>query len=94
LDGIQASAEILETLSLNCLKQAEKQLETNPKEAARVMRLLLESDPYNLEILKIACQALRSDNNYRTLQRLFAESKARLIEVGELLPETWQEFLN
>lgn len=93
LDGLSASDEVRETLSQSCQNQAQKILETEPKEAARVLRLLLESDPYNLEILKLTCRALRFDNNHRTLQRLFTESRARLLEVGEVLPETWQEFL-
>jgi tetratricopeptide (TPR) repeat protein len=93
LDGLSASDEVRETLSQSCQNQAIKILESNPKEAARVMRLLLESDPYNLEILKLTCQALRNDNNHRTLQRLYTESRAKLLEVGEVIPETWQEFL-
>ncbi len=93
LDGISASDEVRETLTQACQNEAIKILRSNPKEAARVMRLLLESDPYNLEILKLSCQALRNDSNHRTLQRLYTQSRARLLEVGELLPETWQEFL-
>jgi tetratricopeptide (TPR) repeat protein len=93
LDGLSASEEVHETVTQACQNQAQKILETNPKEAARVMRLLLESEPYNLETLKLTCQALRNDNNHRTLQRLFTESRAKLMEVGEILPETWQEFL-
>jgi tetratricopeptide (TPR) repeat protein len=93
LDGLGASDEVRETLTQSCQNEALKILESNPKEAARVMRLLLESEPYNLEILKLSCQALRLDNNHRTLQRLYTESRAKLLEVGELIPETWQEFL-
>jgi tetratricopeptide (TPR) repeat protein len=93
LDGLTASEEVRETLTQSCQNQAQRMLETEPKEAARVMRLLLESDPYNLETLKLTCQALRNDNNHRTLQRLYTDSRAKLLEVGEILPETWQEFL-
>jgi hypothetical protein len=93
LDGLSASDEVRETLTQSCQNEAIKILESNPKEAARVLRLLLESDPYNLETLKRTCQALRLDNNHRTLQRLYSESRAKLLEVGEVIPETWQEFL-
>jgi hypothetical protein len=93
LDGLSTCDEVRETLTQRCQHQAQKILETEPKEAARVMRLLLESDPYNLETLKLTCQALRLDNNHRTLQRVYNESQAKLLEVGELIPETWQQFL-
>jgi tetratricopeptide (TPR) repeat protein len=94
LEGLSASDEVREILIQACQKQVQKMLETNPKEAARVMRLLLESEPYNLEILKLTCQALRLDHNHRSLQRIYHESRAKWLEVGEWLPETWQAFLD
>jgi tetratricopeptide (TPR) repeat protein len=93
LDGLGASAEIREMLIGVCQNQSQQFLETNPKEVVRVMRILLETDPYDLVTLKLACAALRLDNNHRTLQRLYAEARAKLLEVDEVLPERWQEFL-
>jgi tetratricopeptide (TPR) repeat protein len=92
-DGLSASEEIREMLTWACQNQSQHILETNPKEVARVMRILLESDPYDLVTLKMACNALRSDNNHRTLQRVYSDTRAKLLEVGEVLPERWQEFL-
>jgi hypothetical protein len=93
MDGLSASEEIREMLTWACQNQSQNLLETNPKEVARVMRILLESDPYDLVTLKIACTALRLDNNHRTLQRLYSETRAKLLEVGEVIPERWQDFL-
>ncbi len=93
LDGLGFSEEIREMLTSTCQNQAQNILETNPKEVARVMRILLETDPYDLVTLKLACEALRLDNNHRTLQRLYSETRVKLLEVGDVLPERWQEFL-
>ncbi len=93
LEGLSTTEEVRDILTQTAHNQTQKILETNPKEVARVMRLLLESDPFDLTTLKLVCQALRLDNNHRTLQRVYQESRAKLLEVGEVLPETWQDFL-
>ncbi len=94
LDAAQSpSEEIRERLTLTSQAQMPQLLETNPKEATRVLRFLLESDPYDTTSLRFACQALQQENNHRSLKRLFETHKAKLLEVGETLPETWQEFL-
>ncbi len=94
LDGLPSSDEVRETLALKLRQQAEAALIDNPKETIRVTRLLLESDPYDLSALSLACQALRLENNYRSLQRIYAMARERLLEVDEVLPAQWQEFLN
>ncbi|MEY4531213.1 MAG: hypothetical protein RLZZ156_1934 [Deinococcota bacterium] len=94
LEGLGFNEEIREILIEACQNQSQHLLEINPKEVARVMRILVETDPYDLITLKLACQALRLDNNHRTLQRLYAASRAKLLEVGEVLPEFWHDYLN
>jgi tetratricopeptide (TPR) repeat protein len=69
-------------------------LGNNPKEAARLGRVLLEVDPYNEAYLKVSLEALRVGNNHKSLTRLYEESKEKFLEVGETLPETWQLFLD
>jgi tetratricopeptide (TPR) repeat protein len=73
---------------------ASKLLESDPTEAARTGRILLETDPYNLPALQLTCQALRSLENHRSLTRTYRESRAKLLEVGEALPVRWQDFLS
>jgi hypothetical protein len=94
LDAVQLpSEEIRERLTLTSHTQMQRLLETNPKEAIRVLRFLLESDPYNTTSLRFACQALQQENNHRSLKRLFETHRTKLLEVGEVLPEGWQDFL-
>jgi hypothetical protein len=54
---------------------------------------LIESDAYDTEYLRLALHALRASGNHKSLSRLYAESRQRLLEVGEVLPERWQVFL-
>ena len=67
--------------------------EADPKEAARLGRLLLEADPYDLETLRLTLEALRRAGNHRSLSRLYEKARARMLEVGERLPADWQDFL-
>ncbi len=68
-------------------------LEADPKEAARLGRLLLEADPYDLEALRLTLEALHRTGNHRSLNRLYEEARARMLEVGEHLPARWATFL-
>ena len=63
-------------------------------EAVRVMRLLVELEPYDLEFLRTKARALRATNNHRALGRAYEKARVRLREVGEHLPESWQVFLD
>jgi hypothetical protein len=53
---------------------AAKQLETNSKEPARVVRFLTAYNPFNLEYLGLALRALRASNNHKSLSRRYAEA--------------------
>ncbi|MFC4453932.1 hypothetical protein [Deinococcus sonorensis] len=66
---------------------------TDPQEAARLGRLLLEADPYDLAALRLTLTALRAAGNHRGLGRTYQEAGRRLLEVGEHLPERWSDFL-
>jgi hypothetical protein len=86
LEGVRDSLELaLQTCVL-------KLLEINPTEAARVSKILLEMNPYDLEILHLNLQAFKVSNNHRSLGRVYLDARARLEEVGEALPERWQDF--
>ena len=73
---------------------AKNKLEIDPNETARVARILLEADPYDLEALELGLLALRSTDNHRSLNRVYQEAKERFLEIAERLPERWQDFLN
>jgi hypothetical protein len=68
-------------------------LEFDPKEAARVSKFLLSAEPYDLMALEFALRALRSSENHRSLTRLYADARTRFLEVNNVLPERWQDFL-
>ena len=84
---------VQEALYLSLLGQAERLLDTDPQETARVARLLLEADPYNATYLRLTLQALQNCHHLRTLGRVYDEAKEHFTELGENLPETWTAFL-
>jgi hypothetical protein len=73
---------------------ALKLMDSNPPEAARVMRLLVTLEPFDLEFLRTKLRAFRASNNHRALGRAYDKARVRLREVGEFLPGAWAEFLN
>jgi tetratricopeptide (TPR) repeat protein len=95
LQGLEISSleTVRESLGLALQNGIQKLLETDPKEAARVSRFLLEMNPYDLEHLRLSVQAFKASENYKTLGRIYAEARDRFSDVGESLPERWQDFL-
>ncbi len=71
----------------------ENLAQSNLKDATRLGKILLEAEPYDLEVLRLHLNALRDDKNHRTLSRLYDTARARMLEVGEMLPTDWQAFL-
>ncbi len=96
LDGLTLETRdetVRESLHLALFAAATAALETDAREAARVGRLLLEFDSYNLEYLELCVKALRATSNHKSLTRLYTDARDRLSEVGEVIPERWQDFL-
>jgi hypothetical protein len=84
---------VRETLHLALRDRAEFLLETDPNEAARVGRLLRVADPYDLESLRLILRALRAAAKHKSLTRTYAKARQDLLEIGEVLPERWADFL-
>lgn len=82
-----------EALLLTLHARTEAALATDPHEAARCARLLLEADPYSHAALRLSLQALRAAGNHHGLTRLYKAAKTRFLEVGETLPGRWADFL-
>lgn len=91
--GFSGSKNVRESLELALQNCIQKLLETNSKEAARVSRILLEMNPYDLEILRLCILAFKACENYKTLGRVYNEARTRFADLGEILPERWQDFL-
>jgi tetratricopeptide (TPR) repeat protein len=90
IEGALSIRDSLEMALQNCV---QKLLKTDPKEAARVSRFLLELNLYDLENLRLSVTALKACENYKTLGRVYTDARERLLDVGEMLPERWQDFL-
>jgi hypothetical protein len=84
---------VRETLHLALRDRAETLLETDPNEVARVGRLLCSADPYDLESLRLTLRALRAADNHKSLKSTYARARTDLLEIGEVLPERWTDFL-
>ncbi|MFN3266986.1 MAG: hypothetical protein ACK41E_09115, partial [Deinococcales bacterium] len=84
--------EVRDALHQAALQHA--QTEYSPaNEVILAMKLLLESDPFEREALRLLCLALQKQNKSSALQAIYATHRSRWLEVGETLPKTWQEFL-
>jgi tetratricopeptide (TPR) repeat protein len=84
---------VRETLHLALQTCAETLLETDPNEVVRVGRLLCSADPYDLESLRLTLQALRDSGNHKGLKSTYARARTDLLEIGEILPNRWADFL-
>jgi tetratricopeptide (TPR) repeat protein len=93
LDRISEDDSIRENLHLSLLAGAQRILESDPETALRAGRILMAFDAYNLEHLALCVRALQLRNNHKSLNRLYQEARAQLLEVAEVIPERWQEFL-
>ncbi len=95
LEGLtlETSDTVRESLYLALRTRAEALLETDPVEVIRVGRLLCEADPYDLEALRLTVLGLRSQQNHRSLSRFYDAARTRFLEIGEMLPDRWQDFL-
>jgi hypothetical protein len=78
IHGLQAKVEMLST--------------TDAKEAARLGKILLEMDTYDLDALELTLKAMMVVGE--NPKRFYLEVCERFVEVGETLPETMLEFLN
>jgi DNA-binding SARP family transcriptional activator len=68
-------------------------LESNPNEAARLGLILLEMEPYDAKVLRLSLNCLKRSGNLKRAHTIYAEGCSKLLEVGELLPETMDGFL-
>ncbi len=96
LEGVKLSRDdetVPDALHSALHSKLEVILTTDPREAARVSRILLEAEPYDRAYLELALRALRTSDNHRSLTRLYDDARERFLEIGETLPERWQDWL-
>jgi hypothetical protein len=93
LEGLDLESNVRDSLYTGLFEKAKPLVEHDAKEAARVSSILSQAEPYNREYLKLYLTALRFSKNHGKLTRHYQDARERLLEVGEILPETWQNFL-
>ena len=96
LDGVNLSRddETVRDALYDALRAKTQALVTaDLKEAARIARLLVDAEPYDRACLELAVRALRASDNHRSLTRLYDDARARFQDIGEALPERWQDLL-
>ncbi|MDX2005941.1 MAG: tetratricopeptide repeat protein [Meiothermus sp.] len=67
--------------------------ETDPSEAGRLGQIWLEMEPYDRAALRLTLQAYLRCGEPKTAERIYRQSRQRLEEVGERLPDSSQAFL-
>ena len=82
-----------QTLIRQLLTQVQNLLEHDPRGAVKPARLLVGNEPYDLNALRLLCHALHRSQNRRDLARSYEGARMRMLEVGEPMPERWQDFL-
>ncbi|OLV18567.1 tetratricopeptide repeat protein [Deinococcus marmoris] len=65
----------------------------DPREAARLGRILLDTDPFDWAALALSLRTLRESGEIMALLSLYAEVRQRCTLLGEKLPDTWEDFL-
>ena len=75
------------------LRLQVKKLKDKPQEAVNLSELLLKSHPYELEVLVFCLGVLQVTNNKTTIDRVYQQSCKQFAEVGEQLPENWEDLL-
>jgi tetratricopeptide (TPR) repeat protein len=84
---------VREALTLSLHSRISLLIPTDPHLAARLCAILNEMEPYDAEILRLCLRTLEATGEARTARRVFLEGRARLLEVGEVVPERLEDFL-
>jgi tetratricopeptide (TPR) repeat protein len=96
LEGLSEGwlSSVRDALILALRSTLEALLESNPREAARLARILFEMEPYDLGAFRLNLLALLACGDDRAASRLFAEQRDQLIAVDEHLPRSLEAFLS
>ena len=82
-----------DALTLALRSTLEALLQTDATEAARLGQILCEMEPYDPTALHLAVRALEVCGDQPNARRLYLSGRARLLEVGESLPDSLGDFL-
>jgi tetratricopeptide (TPR) repeat protein len=93
LDDGSLPVESRQSLMHQLLTKVQTRLEHDARGAVKPARLLVLNEPYDRRAIRLLCLALHQSENRRDLARSYKQARARMLEVGEILPERWQELL-
>jgi tetratricopeptide (TPR) repeat protein len=91
-ETMKLSPNVSEALYHALLRATQALLLTNPIEAARVSRILLAANPYNIESFRLCIKALAAVQAH-DLALVYKTNRKSFLSIGEVLPELWQEWL-
>jgi tetratricopeptide (TPR) repeat protein len=91
-ESTKRSVNVSEALYHALARAIQESLLSNPNEAARVSRILLAANPYNIESFRLCIQALAAVQA-EDLAVVYTANRQLFLEIGEVLPESWQECL-
>ena len=83
-----------DAISLALRSRIEVLIGTEITQAVRLARILLEMEPYDPPALRLALRALMRAGDERGAARLFADHRAQLLEVEEVIPTSLEAFLS
>ncbi len=84
---------VRDAMTLALQTKAEVLLESDPAEAARLGLILTEMEPLDTQTLRLTVQSLKQSGNALSARTTYREGRSRLLEMGEVLPETVDDFL-
>ncbi len=90
---VDADSTLLEALTEKLHQRSEELLTSDAVEAIRVAKILLEMNTYDLRALNVVVRALQSTKQYTALTRLYTKVRTEFLEVGEVMPERWTDFV-
>lgn len=93
LGGLSLDGQVRDTLHAVLARHVLDITSHDPHEAARLGLILHEAEPYRLDYLGICLEALKAAGSHRSLESLYVKVRAQAAELGEDLPERWQDFL-
>jgi DNA-binding SARP family transcriptional activator len=87
------AASVRSTVTRALRNSVQELIETEPIEALRLARILLEAEPYDHATLELGLRAAQVAQDGLGAKSLYASARKRFGEVGEPLPESWMQWL-
>ncbi len=85
---------VRDAMTLALQTKIETLLASDPSEAARLGSILLQMEPFDAKVLRLVVDGFERAGNPRNAHHVYRDGRARLLEVGELLPESMDRFLS